>query len=77
MSIVYHGAPTHIYICNTLPLDNLKIHLHTALPTITWGLIWDLKIKKEMPIEIRILSEVPKIKEKESFVLRKFKNFVI
>ena len=23
MSIMHHGAPTHIYICNTLPLDNL------------------------------------------------------
>ena len=23
MSIVYCSAPTHIYICNTLPLDNL------------------------------------------------------
>ena len=23
ISIVYHSAPTHIYICNTLPLDNL------------------------------------------------------
>ena len=22
-SVVYHGAPTHIYICDTLPLDNL------------------------------------------------------
>ena len=25
----------HIYICNTLPLDNLKIHLHIALLYIT------------------------------------------
>ena len=23
MSIVYFSAPTHIYICDTLPLDNL------------------------------------------------------
>ena len=35
MSVVYHGAPIYIYICNTLPLDNPKIHLHTALPYIT------------------------------------------
>ena len=34
-SIVYHGAPTYIYICDTLPQDNLKIHLHLALPYIT------------------------------------------
>ena len=34
-SIVYCSAPTHIYICNTLPLDNFKIHLHLAQPYIT------------------------------------------
>ena len=28
-------------ICNTIPLDNLKNH--TALPYITWGLVWDSK----------------------------------
>ena len=64
----------YIYICNTLPLDNSKIHLHTALPYITWGLIQDLKIKKEIPIEIKILSVIPKNKKDESFVLRRFKN---
>ena len=63
-------------VCDTLPLDNLKIHLHIALPYITWGLVQVLKIKKEIPIEIKILGEIPKIKEKESFVLRKFKNFI-
>ena len=35
MSIVYCSAPTHIYICDTLPLDNLKIHFHLALLYIT------------------------------------------
>ena len=35
----------HIYICDTLPLDNLKTHSHLALPYITWGLIQDLKNK--------------------------------
>ena len=47
MSVVYCSAPspTHMCICDTLPLDNPKIH--TALPYITEGLIWDLKIKKE------------------------------
>ena len=35
MSIVYHGAPTHIYMCDTLPLDNPKIYSHLALPYIT------------------------------------------
>ena len=67
----------HIHICDTLPLDNSKIHLHTALQYITWGLIPDLKIKKEIPIEIKILSGIPKFKKEESFLLRRFKNFII
>ena len=33
------------YTCDPIPLDNLKNR--TALPYITWGLIWDLKNKKE------------------------------
>ena len=53
MSVVYCGAPKHIYICNTLPLDNRKIYLHTTLPYITWGFIWNPKIKMEIPIEIK------------------------
>ena len=32
LCIVVH---LYIYICDTLPLDNPKIHLHTALPYIT------------------------------------------
>ena len=40
MSIVYRGAPTHIYIYDTLPLDNPKVHLHTALPYITLITKW-------------------------------------
>ena len=28
-------------MCDTLPLDDPKIHIHTALLYITWGLIWD------------------------------------
>ena len=32
-------------IHNPIPLDNLKNH--TALPYITWGLIWDSKKRKE------------------------------
>ena len=32
-------------ICDPIPLDNPKNH--TALPYITWGLIWDLKNKKD------------------------------
>ena len=35
MSIVYYSAHTCTYICDTLPLDNPKIHLHTALPYVT------------------------------------------
>ena len=52
----------HPHICDTLPLDNPKIHSHTALLYITWGLIWDLKIKKEIPIEAKILSRIPKLR---------------
>ena len=59
----------YIYICDTLPLDNPKIHLHTALPYITWGLIQDLKIKKEIPIEIKILSVIPKKKKQEGGII--------
>ena len=46
LCIVVH---LHIYICDTLPIDNPKIYLHTALLYITWGLIQDFKIKKERP----------------------------
>ena len=61
----------YTYICDTLPLDNPKIHSHTALPYITWGLVWylkikrevqDIKIKKEIPIEIKIFSEILKLR---------------
>ena len=76
-SIVYRGAPTHIYICHTLPLDNLKIHIHIALPYITWGLIQDLKNRKknEIPIENKTVSGIPKLRRisPQSFVLRKYK----
>ena len=34
-SVVYCSAPTHTYLHDTLPLDNLKIHLHLALLYIT------------------------------------------
>ena len=36
-NIVYCGAPTHTYICDTLPLDNPKIYSHLALLYITIG----------------------------------------
>ena len=48
MSIVYHGAPLQ-YSHDPIPLDNPKNH--TALLYVTWGLIQDPKIKKEIPIE--------------------------
>ena len=56
-SIVYCGAPTHIYICNTLPLDNIKIHLHLALPYIT------------LQENIHFINDIPifKAKDPESF----------
>ena len=37
----------HLCTCDTLPLDNFKTHLHPALLYITWGLIWDSKIKRK------------------------------
>ena len=56
----------------------VKIHLHTALPYITWGLIQDLKNrkKKEIPVEIKILSGIPKLRRisLQSFALREYKN---
>ena len=44
---------TYIYISNTLPLDNPKIYSHLALLYITWGLIWDSKIKKKKSLILR------------------------
>ena len=40
------------YIHDPIPLGNPKNH--TALPYITWGLIQDLNIKKEIPSEIKL-----------------------
>ena len=54
------------YIHDPIPLDNPKNH--TALSYITWGLIWDLTIKKEIPTEIKFevieSSRIPKIGER-------------
>ena len=38
-------------VCSPIHLHNPKNHI--ALPYITWGLIQDFKIKKEIPPEIR------------------------
>ena len=56
---------THIYIYidnihDPLPLDKLKNH--TALPYITWGLIWDSKNKRGIP-KIKIFHQDLEIKE--------------
>ena len=73
----------HIYIyiyMTPYPWTNLKIHIHIALPYITWGLVWDLKNrKKEIPIEIKIVNRIPKLRRisPQSFVLRKYRNFII
>ena len=42
------------YICDPIPLDNPKNH--TVLPYITWGAYLDSQIKKEIPLEIKILG---------------------
>ena len=61
MSIVYCSAPTFTLV-NLTPRQALTKDSHLALDYITWGLIWDLKIKKEIPVEIRIASGIPEIK---------------
>ena len=44
---------THISynICDPIPLDNLKNH--TALPYITWGLIWDSKNRRKESLRLK------------------------
>ena len=54
------------YICNPIPLDNPKNH--TALPYITWGLIWDLKNETErsqLTNFTRLSSRISKIRERK------------
>ena len=41
------------FTCNTLPLDNSKTCSHPALLYITWGLIWDSKIKKKESLGLK------------------------
>ena len=40
------------YIHDPIPPDNPRNH--TPLPYITWGLVWDFKIKKEIPPDIKL-----------------------
>ena len=54
----------HISICDTLPLDNPKTHLHLALPYITWGLVKDSKNKKEGIPEFKQEGEILQLLEK-------------
>ena len=49
-----HCVPWCALTCNTLPLDNSKTYSHPALPYITWGLIWDSKIRREESPRIEI-----------------------
>ena len=53
MSVVYCSAPLK-YIHDPIPLDNPKDH--TALPYITWGLIWDPKIKNKESLRLKSFS---------------------
>ena len=68
-SIVYHGAPTHIYIYNTLPLDNLKIHLHLALPYITREQEEDQVDRKESLYHNYIVHTVSMMSDKFSILM--------
>ena len=71
----------HISICDTIPLDNPKTHLHLALLYITWGLIQDLKnkIEREIPIENfykLLVSQFSKYKiMEEGFEVKVAKDF--
>ena len=50
MSIVYCSASNkNNNICDTIPLYTSSniMQISTTLPYITWGLIWDLKIRTE------------------------------
>ena len=45
---------TPIIHTNPIPLDTPKDH--TALPYITWGLIWDSKIKRKESLRLRFFT---------------------
>ena len=54
--------------CDPIPLDNLKKHTDTALPYITWGLIWDIKNETErsqLTNFARLSSRISKIRERK------------
>ena len=52
MTVVYHSAP--IYTHDPISLDNPKNH--TALPYITWGLIWNSKIRKKEFLRLKCFT---------------------
>ena len=81
MSIVYHSASNNI--CDAIPLDNSSKISVPAMPYITWGLIWDHKIKEKIPAVIfsldfiqdfQIKSRISKIGKKEPLSLSRAKT---
>ena len=66
----------HPYTCDTLPLDNSKTYSHPALPYITWGLIWDSKIKKKESLGLKFFtgqaSGILKLRQEEEIPIENF-----
>ena len=66
---MYCGAP--ISICDPITLDNPKNH--TALPYITWGLIYDSKIRKKESLRLksftRQASRISKLRRRSHWKL--------
>ena len=71
-----HCVPWCALTCNTLPLDNSKTYSHPALPYITWGLIWDSKIRREESLELKFstgqASGILKLRQEEEIPIRNF-----
>ena len=75
---IYIYIYIYIYICNTLPLDNSTIHLHTALLYITLEIDWievtvtfnDNKIELPRIVAIRIWDKIKvrRLMNREPFI---------
>ena len=69
------------FICNTLPLDNSKTYSHPALLYITWGLIWDSKIKKKESLGLKFstgqASGILKLRQEEEILIENFHKLLV
>ena len=70
-----HCVLQYTHTCNTLPLDKCKTYSHPALPYITWGLIWDSKIRREESLDLKFctrqVSGILKLRQKEEIPIEK------